>query len=141
MVMITSSNEWNDAPPNYENARAGSVQTVCVREINSVPEQTTNDDQSISYTGWATEESVSWRVHRSQFRSFHEAHTFCSAIGMKLPVPENGSQNRALTTLEGGNFYLGLTDEAEEGKFRSIHTDQEVTFEAYKALDYNLKKQ
>ena len=137
VVMRKSShNEWNDAPANYRDRGYGSVQTVCVREVASVPENyTATEDQGDapyhSYTGWPTEESVSWRVHRSQYRSFHDAHKFCSNFGMELPVPENDSQNKALATLEGGNFYLGLTDETEEGTFKSLYSGQVADFEAF----------
>ena len=47
---------------------------------------------------------------------------------MQLPVPTNQQENDALAALEGGNFFLGISDERQGGRFVNIYTNQRMQF-------------
>ena len=66
--------------------------------------------------------------------SFWEAKKYCDSIGFGLPVPKNDEENRELSQLEGGNFYLGITQEKGHNtgligsEWRNVYSGQRVSY-------------
>ena len=127
VVFVSEAKKWNDSPPNYNNGARGSVQTVCVKKIDEI-------DQSIKgveYLIIEQEDEIEWTVQRSDYRPFNQAKNYCDSIGMHLPVPLTKSQNQAFGKIDGGNFYLGISDELQEDNFVDVYTEQPLKYLAF----------
>ena len=105
-----------------EGYTVGSNETVCIKEVNEIDTEITN----VEFVTLEHQEEDFWQIHRSEHRSFHQAKNYCASLGMQLPTPMTKSENDAFAQLEGGNFYLGISDEINEGTFINIYTNQTV---------------
>jgi len=104
---------------------AGSVQTVCVRFVFDVT-SVADADTDVEYLTIPSEKATEWTVHRSTYRPFDQAKNYCDSIGMKLPVPMSKVQNQAFGAIDGGNFFLGISDQLEEDKFVNVYTNETI---------------
>ena len=73
---------------------------------------------------------VSYKILQSEFRTFHGAHHFCEERGMRLPVPKSDDETRIMaeTIGNGGNFFLGISDEDSEGAFVDIYNGKPLSY-------------
>ena len=121
--------EWRDAPAHWQDQNLNRYQTVCVREVDNDHQdfiQVGDERQPVEYLKIKHEDSLSWRVHRSEYRPFDQAKNYCESLGMRLPVPLTQNQNDALKQIPGGNFYLGISDQKEEGTFLNVYDGTKV---------------
>ena len=131
VVFTPKSGEWKDAPAHWENQNLKRYQTVCTREVANIDDdfkgiQVGDEVEKVEYLTIEHEDSVSWRVHRSEYRPFDQAKNYCESLGMKLPVPLTRNQNDALRQIDGGNFYLGISDQKEEGSWVNVYDDAKL---------------
>lgn len=87
---------------------------------------------------WKDEQNFdNWLIHKQDFKDYDTLRTYCSDMGMEIPVPLDEESNRALTQVTGGNFFLGITDEETEGTFKNIYTNTEIEYENWNRREPN----
>ena len=127
-VEIWHGNEWNDAQCDIK------FPFVCQKSMTG--EVSPSPSLKLSCPeGWIEQAGKCYRLP-NETTDFHSAAARCQQLGGKLTEPKNKQDNDVLITLvkyhsNKSRFWLGITDENQEGNFVFLSTREPIPFASW----------
>ena len=128
-VEIWHGNEWNDAKCDSK------FPFVCQKSMTGVVSPSPPSLKLFCPEGWIEKAGKCYRLP-DETADFHDAAARCQQLGGKLTEPKNKQENDEVINLvkhysNRSRFWLGFTDENQEGKFVLLSTGEPVTYSSW----------